>query len=95
MFDPNLPIPSTDFLTDKQLIELFNIDYKSSVTFKDLKQENKKENKTSNPHKRFGGKFKDGIVRDKFLSFINERIIGYGVTQNEKIPLLIPFEIRT
>ena len=43
---------------------------------------------------KFGAKFDKGKVRKKFLEFINERIIGFGSSSNEDIPLLIPFEIE-
>ena len=89
LFDSSKPIPSTDFLSDEQLQELFNVDYASSET-----SDKRKTKILKDLAQAFGGKFKDGVVRNKFLSFINERIIGYGVSENEKIPLLIPFELE-
>ena len=89
LFDSGKPIPSTDFLTDDELKELFNIDYASSET-----DDKRKTKILKGVAQSFGGKFKDGVVRNKFLSFINQNIIGYGVSENEKIPLLIPFELE-
>ena len=89
LFDSSLPLPSTDFLSDTELDTIF------STTLNDSKlDESERDRIITAFTKSFGRKFLDGVVRDKFLGFINERIVGYGTSNNEDIPILIPFEIE-
>ncbi len=98
LFDDAKPIPSIDFLNDTELNELFNVTknpIKSGVFVgaDDKFQKDRKKILKAFASK-FGAKFDKGKVRKKFLEFINERIIGFGSSSNEDIPLLIPFEIE-
>ena len=82
-------------MNDTELNELFNVSSNPSeaVDSDDKFQKDRKKILKAFASK-FGAKFDKGKVRKKFLEFINERIIGFGSSSNEDIPLLIPFEIE-
>ena len=92
LFNDSLPIPSLDFMSDDDLRVIFNTTYNKILI--DQKTEEERLRIIKSFAQSFGAKFLNGVVRNKFLSFINERIVGYGTSNNEDIPILIPFEIE-
>ena len=94
LFDNSKPIPSLDFLSDEDLKSLFDLNYTDDAVRKDDEAAKNRLIILKDFARQFGEKFKDGQIRSKFLSFINERIIGFGTSRNEETPILIPFELE-
>ena len=99
-FNPSLPIPSSDFLSNEELSNLFygigtsvqarGMNIKSDRKF--LVEQNKKIKSFATS---FSQKYsKKGKMKKKFLEFVNESIIGFQESANENLPILIPFEIE-
>ena len=101
-FNPSLPIPSADFLSDKELIDIFNFAVPitaggrrgtvGKLDRKFLKQQSQKMKSFATS---FSQKYTEkGKMKNKFLQFVNESIIGFQESANENLPILIPFEIE-
>jgi len=90
LFDASILTPSTDFLTNEQLLDVLDEDnYEEG----DLDTSGKKEI-FRKLKKLFGRKFIDGVIKPSFKEFVNKSITGFGNTSNENIPLLIPLELE-
>tara|TARA_R110002072_G_scaffold13178_2_gene55648 strand:- start:615 stop:3620 length:3006 start_codon:yes stop_codon:yes gene_type:complete len=88
--DPTILTPSTDFLTNEQLLEMLDEDnYEEG----DLDTSGK-DDIFRKLKRLFGRKFIDGVIKPSFKEFVSRSITGFGNTSNENIPLLIPLELE-
>jgi hypothetical protein len=90
LFDINTPSPSTDFLTDEELLFILDEDnYEGDLDTKD------KTRVFREALSFFGRKFnKNGSIREPFKGNIGKNVTGFGKTSNSNIPLLIPLELE-
>ena len=96
LFDPSIPPPSADFMTDEELLEILDEDnYEGSLKLPTGEFISEKDKIFTSLLHIFGRKFNEyGVIKEPFKGFINTNVTRFGKTSNANIPLLVPLELE-